>query len=202
MEQLRVQIYFSGERDAELGATGGTIIAHMAGNAHFTELAPDVTKLQTAHVAYIKSLEPGPRAGSLAKAVKDECRKALEAHLHDLGQLINFKAKGNQPVLESTGYPLVSIRGGSRRRKGIRLESGANKVAVSFPRVARAGAYVVEYTEVPVTADSRWEYVVTKVTSVTVTGLLTGHKYAFKVAGIIDDGAPVFSEPVISRFVE
>ena len=117
--------------------------------------------------------------------------------------MINFKARGNLALLESTGYPLVGGNAKGRRgKKGITLEAGANLVDVSFRGSEEAGAYVVEYTEAPVTAESRWDYMVTKFTYVTVTGLQTGHKYAFKVAGIVDDKAPVFSEPVISKFVE
>ena len=112
METVRVQIDFSGQRDADLGATGQAILAHMAGNENFPDLAPDVAMVQAAHVSYIQALAAGgPKAGSLANAIKNDARKALELALHDLGYEINRQARGNLAQLESTGYPPVRFSG-------------------------------------------------------------------------------------------
>src|SRR4051812_45141955 len=131
METLRVQVNFQSQRDAELGNTGGTVVAHMTGNEAFSDLAPDVGMVQAAHVAYIQSLAAGPNPGAMANAIKAECRKALETSLHDLGVKINLKAKGNQPMLTTTGYPLVAFKG-RKGRKDVEVTVGVRSAALVF----------------------------------------------------------------------
>src|SRR4051794_18265458 len=95
METLRVQVNFSGQRDADLGTIGQTIVNHMTDNQSFRNLAADVALLQAAHIAYMQALGAAPKAGALARAIKDDRRRELEIALHDLGVKINLMAKGN-----------------------------------------------------------------------------------------------------------
>ena len=202
METVRVQIDFSPQRDAELGASGGAILARMTGNDAFTDLADDVAMVQEAHVSYIQALAAGgPKAGALANAIKNDCRKALELALHDLGMKINRKANGSLVLLESTGYPLVRFAG-RKGKKDIDLAVGTGRIAVTLKAVANAGIYLVQYTDAPVTEDSVWRQVMARKSVTTIEGLETGRKYAVRFAAVVDDRLPVFSDPAVSKHVE
>lgn len=195
---------FSDWRDADLDTDARTIISAMQDNPYFPTLTGLVADLAAVAAAYTEALVAAGLGNGQAHSHKQDKRKALVKALRILGFNINMIADGNRTMLESTGFPLAreGAPGNRKIKAPIELEAGTGQVILSFQRIGDAAVHLVEYTEAPVTADSRWTRRHTPFTVMVVSRLKSGCKYAFRISGIVDDSEPVFTEPVTSRYVE
>lgn len=199
----RILTDFHEWRDADLDLDAHHICQKMQGNPHFPTLEPEIAAVVAAAPKFRDAFIAAKDGGKAAHQAKDACRKALVQALRLLGFHINRLADGNVELLETTGYPLAKAVIARRKEKdGISLTVGHRSVAVSLKGDPDAGAYFLQYTAVPVTAESQWITVYLTRTDVVINGLETDVKYAFRVAPVFHLEEPEYSEPVISKYVE
>jgi hypothetical protein len=162
---------------------------------------PTATIFDAAVAAYetaLTELGTAQAAARAATARKDTTRAELEGHLTTRGSYVDDIAKGEAAIIEDAalGVRAAAAPIGALPAPGdLNATAGdqEGEVDLSWDRVRGAGSYVAEVRED--TAGTSWTQatIVTK-SRATVTGLVSGKKYIFRVRGIGAAGPGAWSD--------
>lgn len=194
------------------------IILAMTGNSNFTSPFPSLGTVTTATNALDTALQNAQDRGKTKVALA----RAAEANLDNLlTQLASYveNASNNDPAkILSSGMGVKNDKT-PPQVPGVPLNLGTGNVAndgevkLSWDKASHANVYVIEQTDDPnllqsgrivggsnPTSAAVWSTViiVTK-TSFTVTGLISGAKYAFRVFAVGAGGYGAYSDLIIAK---
>ena len=136
--------------------------------------------------------------------IRKNKRAVLIGLLSELAEYVTLKANGDPAILASSGFELNKERGEKAMLtiKELKVTIDRNGEAVTqVKRVAGAKAYIHQYTQDPITANSVWINKCTTVNSYTFTGLTSKEKYWFQVIAIGLNGQEVVS-PLASQVIQ
>jgi hypothetical protein len=182
------------------------IVQGMTGNPHFPTPVPALADVQTALTIYQDALSQASKGGTEKTAIKNQRRRELETLLKRLGSYVEDTAQGNDVMLISSGFDLAKLRepvGILQKPAKVKVISGPvpGSVKILAESVAGAESYLFEYTLVPPTEATVWNKEVSTSRTFTITNLLRGKEYIFRVAGVGAHPMRVYSDTV-SMYVQ
>jgi hypothetical protein len=218
MKKVKVSLglkYYSANDKVELAKA---IITAMTGNSNFTTPVPSLAAVSTAANALDVALQNAQDRGKTKIALAHAAEATLDNLLTQLSMYVEsasnndpakilsagMKVKGNPTPPQVPGIPINLSTG---------LVANDGEVKLIWDKVPRAKVYVIEQTDDSgVLQSSRsvggsnptpavaWTTVtiVTK-TNFTVTGLISGNKYAFRVYAVGAGGYGAHSDPIIAK---
>lgn len=175
----------------------------MAGNATFPTPDPPLATITTCATdlenAY-NNANVAKQDASMKVSIQDDKEISLDANLQKLANYVESASDGNEAKIQSAG---MSVRakpvpvGALPMPAGLAATAGdkEGEIDLSWDRVTGAKSYEVEQSPDPITTSS-WKHAgVSTKSSITVSGLTSGTKYWFRVAGIGAAGQGAWSDP-------
>jgi len=195
------------EEKIQLAANVGQALT---GNATFTTPNPTLASLKataeslgtkTAFAADIR------KQSQIATLAQEDAEDELDAQLTTLGSYVENTSKGDEAKILSAGMAVkatASATGSLSAPGPVAAATGddAGEVDLIWPRLAGAKSFVIQYATDPNAPDGDWKFATTSTkSSATVTGLVAGTRYWFRVAATGSAGQSPWSSPVTARAV-
>lgn len=179
------------------------IVTGMTGNTSFPTPDPPLASITT----YANDLENAYNDANVAKqeantkvSIQDEKENVLDINLQKLANYVESASNGDDAKIHSAsmnvrskGVPIgaLSIPAGLFAAAGDK----EGEMYLRWERVIGAKSYVIELSLDPITSTS-WKYAgVSTKASITISGLTSGTKYWFRVAGVGAAGQGPWSDP-------
>ncbi len=106
----KIKTNFSTFSDAELLVKGTSIITAMTGNTYFTAPLPPLADVKTALEAFDIASQNMVNGGKDTTMIKNKARATAETFLSNLGLYVQIESMGDELILQSTGYELITRR--------------------------------------------------------------------------------------------
>ncbi len=104
----RIKTGFSNFTDAGLLIEASRIITSMTANPHFRSPVPPLSEVKDAHEAFDTVMSAMYNGNKDARMFKNKTRFALERLLGELALYVQLRSRGDEIVLQSSGYELVN----------------------------------------------------------------------------------------------
>jgi hypothetical protein len=201
----KIKTGFSTFSDAGLSIEAGKIIASMTGNTNFTNPLPPLAAVKDALDAFDTAMSNMGNGSKDVTMVKNKTRVTVEALLTELGLYVQLQSKGDEIILQSSGYELASRRTSvgvlPKPINFVAAPSDARgSIKVSMKAIDGAKSYIYEYTKAPSTATSDWDSITIPRASAVISDLTSGQQYTFRAVGIGTNPTKIYSDE-ISSFV-
>ena len=190
----KVKLDLQGKNDVQLRNFGTEHKAAMVGNANFTTPLPTPAVYDASLAAYggkldaITALEIELQT---LRSQKDAMRVELEANLTARGSYVDLASGGDEAKILSSGF---SVQAAATTTTSIATPVGVvatmgdneGEIDLTCNAVAKARSYIIEMREHSETAaPGPWVQVkVVSRSSGTVSGLISGKKYAFRMRAL------------------
>jgi hypothetical protein len=197
----RIKTGFSTFTDAGLLVEAAQIITSMTGNAYFPNPVPPLSEVEDAYDAYKEAI--AATSGKEATMTKNKTRAVLERLLGELALYVQLNSKGDEVVLGSTAFRMVSKRvpvGVLPKPSNFTAVPGdmRGSIKLSLKSIDGANSYVYEYTTAPSTPTSNWETIITPRASTVVDDLTSGQKYTFRAVAVGANPTRIYSDEISS----
>jgi len=186
----KVKLELDRKSDPEILDFSQTHVADMLGNANFTTPAPTAVAFDPLVAAFDAKLEAFDQAQAAARTAtleKDAARAALEAGLTERGDYIQQASGGDEGKILSAGFEVRALPtpvGPLPAPVDFLPSMGAlqGQMSCAWKPVKGAKSYLLEWHEHTVTTG--WSQAFPTKAKFSVTGLLSGKTYIFRVAAI------------------
>ncbi len=218
MKKIKVSLglkRFSANDKVELARA---IVLAMTGNSNFTTPVPALSVVTTASTALDVALQNAQDRGKTKIALAHAAEANLDNLLTQLALYVESASNNDPAKILSSGMRVKSDRTPSQVpgvpiNLSTRFVANDGAIKLTWDAVPLAKVYVIEQTDDPdLVISSRsvggsnpapaaaWSTVVivTK-TSFTITGLISGSKYAFRLFAIGAGGYGAYSDPIIAK---
>lgn len=203
----KIKLELNSKSDAELLIFGKNHDTKMTGNATFPAPVPPAGTFDLKLTAYEDALTG--IAGLLndldgAYALRDAARIELENALRDRASHVETVSAGDATLIASAGFEIVgpaSPIGVLPAPLNLRAGYGVNagELMIRWKRVKGAGSYILECREhSPVLGAWQLVKIVTRA-GFTVTGLVTGKEYSFRVRAVGTAGEGPWSDEAVKN---
>lgn len=192
--------------DTELVALAQAHTAAMTGNANFATPIPAAATLATGLTAMsnaLAALAAARTAAATAMSTKEAARTALEGLLTQRGEYVGLLSAGDEAKIESAGF---AVRGGPApvgalpAPGNLSSTTGDNEGEIDLAWNAVRGAASYQLEGRINTEAGAWQPLKTTTSSrCTVTGLIPGTVYAFRVRAIGAAGEGAWSDQNVRR---
>jgi len=187
--------------DAGIIAKSGVIESHMTGNLHFETPVPSLAVLHSARILFIEAHRKSINGSKVDTSIKNTLRSELENILVQLAQYVQTTSQGVESKILSAGFDVRKKPepiGPLEQATGLIIRYGNNsgEVTMECNVIKKARIYYFEYTEAPLTPNSRWQSKISSKHKIKLSGLTSEVHYVFRVAGMNTDPACNWSEPV------
>lgn len=105
----RVSLSFSRLPDSEFSDMVVSVATKMANNPSYTEPVVDLTLLTTNNNTFVAQIAAAAQGGKFLTAQKDATRELLDEEMRALAAYVDSIAKGDLPVLLSSGFESISL---------------------------------------------------------------------------------------------
>ena len=191
MSKNKVSKNFSRSKYSNLKLSEFTkkVIEAMTENVNFPSPSPTLEAIATADAAFDSAIKKADGGLKIDTMNRNKCRTELTTLLSDLADYVQFIAKGDEIMIESSGFNLNQTKkepiGELPNASNLKVKAGPNSgsMIVSCKAISGAMFYVFEYTDAPATAESSWKEVTSTKHQVQIDGLTSGHQYVFRAAG-------------------
>ena len=199
MATTRVLVGFSSLSLTDLVSKTETIIASMTGNANFATPVPALADVQAKEEA-LSTVAVAVKMGDKSQiTLRNQLQSELIVMLKNLGDYVNFTAKGDAVVAASSGFglpkdpsPLPDIA----KPEGLYVEDGPNagEFNVGIKSVKGAKSYIYQYTSDAPDSNAKWVSENSTYVKNTISGLDKGKTYWCRVAAVGTRTQVVFSD--------
>jgi hypothetical protein len=192
--------------DANLDLRAGAVLTSMTGNANFPVTTPTVAEFGLLKTAYSDALASVYTANRNSIAVKNEARIELLSAMKQLALNVESLAPGDRVKLVSSGFDLASDGESSPPLSApvqFTIADGMNvgELKFSVKRVPNAVSYVHEYTDEPITENTRWISKASASRTHVFTGLRSGVRIYGRTAAIGRKGQEAYTA-ILTRVVQ
>ena len=204
MKTTKIKSSFSKLSDGQLEDMALAIAAAMTGNPNFTEPGPALADLNNSIKLFSDGLALAKTRDKVKVAVKNKLRNDLQLLLINLANYCSYVAKGDRAILASTGFALNAENNlpktlGSPENFTVQPGNNAGEALVYINTVRNAKAYLFLYGPSPISNDA-WFHAVSSQPYFTITGLVPGTTYSFKIGATGSKGQAAYTD-VISKMV-
>jgi hypothetical protein len=194
------------------------IVLAMTGNSNFTTPVPALSVVATAATALDIALQNAQDRGKTKVALAHAAEADLDNLLTQLALYVESASNNDPAKILSSGMRVKNDRTpshvpGAPVNLSTAFVANDGEVKLNWDKVPLAKVYVVEQTDDPVIMDSSrsvgggnptpatpWKMVVIVTrTRVTITGLCSGSKYAFRIFAIGAGGYGAYSDLLIAK---
>ena len=204
MRKPKIISDYSFEPDLELSLRLDCVVAAMTSNGNFPQPTPSLATLAADSAAF-KSMIVKVRMGD-SRVVTEQKNELRAVVLNDLAILANYvqtTSEGNKAVMMSSGLAISSDpkpAGPFEPPTGLIVSATKNpgELRAIVDTIKRVKSYVWRYREQGVL---EWQHEVTYKRTLELTGLKSGKKYEFCVAGAGSDPARNYCDVVVSDYV-
>ncbi len=176
------------------------ILQSLTDNPNFPTIAPSLNMLSVAIDAFGATLANQPSKTNTA--AKKVARDALTSALNQIAMNVQMISLTDVTMMLSSGYSLtkspqpVGVLSKPENFKVLPLYNGSAKL--SLKKIDGADSYCFEYTSAPVSEESSWASILSTKANAVVSGLNSGSRYVFRVAGVGSNPTTVYSDEVTS----
>jgi len=177
-------------------------------NANFTTPNPTLVSLKAAAEDLEKKTASAAeirKQSQIATLAQDDAEDELDAQLTTLGSYVETTSGGDEAKILSAGLAVktAATPAGPLSAPGpVSATTGddAGEADLLWPRLAGAKSFVIQYATDPNAADGDWKFATTSTkSSATVTGLIPGTRYWFRIAATGTAGQSPWSSPATAR---
>jgi hypothetical protein len=198
----KVKLNIRGLSIPERIARARQIVDAMTGNPAFPTPQPPlnvvITAIDSAETAYADA-QAAKQAAITSTTVSHDSDAAMEIELRKLGAYVESVASDEQTIqsaamgVAGSGGPLLQ----ATNPTGLTASEGDHDATLDlhYDRVKGAKSYVIEQSLDPPTATSWAHAAVSSKSSVTISGLVSGTRYWFRVAAVTSSGQSGWSDP-------
>jgi hypothetical protein len=205
MVEKKATLSFKRSSDSGFLAKGKEVQTSMTGNANFANPEPAITSLDKTVADYEDAFLLAQNLGRINVAKKNEARLALTNVLTQLVVYVNFIAKGNVPILLSSGFDITKDKvAKSNGTAGVVILTNGKSTGELIATVKGAGNnanYQFSITDTWAGDKTVWISTPSKKRKFTFTNLIQGKQYWVKVTIPANGNELIHSEPV-SIFVQ
>lgn len=192
--------------DNNLNFRAEVISLALTGNLNFPITVPTLTEFDLKKAAFATAMQSISTGDRLSIAIKNEARAELLSTMKQLALNIESLAPGDRAKLLSSGFELGSDGENVPAidaPKNFKISDGINsgELILSVKGVIQAASYMYEYTEDPLSAESRWVSKVSSSCKHTFRGLRPGIRIHGRVAIIGRKGQEAYSH-TLTRIVQ
>lgn len=206
MKSTRLVKDYSRLSEANLDFKAQMVVINLTSNPNFPATTPSIADFTLLKQAYTQALQDSAEGSKTAIAIKNQTKEELLIAMRNLATNIESLAQGDRAKMVSSGFDLagdgenVPPLGGPIN---FVLSDGLNpgELKLSVKAVQQAVSYVHEYTEGPVTEDSKWISKISTSREHTFTGVRSGVRVYGRVAAIGRKGQQAYST-VLTRVVQ
>lgn len=204
MKTSKITLGFTRLSDDQLEGRALAIAAAMTGNANFPEPAPALADLNNSIKLFSDALALAKTRDRVKVAIKNRLRQNLELLLTSLASHCSYTAKADRAILASSGFALNTESNGARPLtlpENFTVQPGnhSGEVLLYINSVPNAKTYLFLYGPSPI-ANEAWFLAVNSLPYFTLTGLIPGNTYSFKI-GVTGSKGQVLYTNVISQMV-
>ncbi len=204
MKTTKIKLSFTRLSDGQLEDQALAIAAAMNGNPNFTEPSPALADLTNSIQLFSDGLALAKTRDKVKVAVKNKLRNNLELLLTNLSNYCSYIAKGDRAILASTGFALTNENNfpnilGSPENFTVQPGNNAGEAFVYINTVRNAKAYLFLYGPSPISNDA-WFHAVGSQPYYTITGLIPGNTYSFRIAATGTKGQSAYTD-IISKMI-
>ncbi|HEY0668654.1 MAG TPA: hypothetical protein VGD22_10785 [Sphingobacteriaceae bacterium] len=192
--------------DANLDFKAQAVIISLTGNAYFPTTVPSLTDFTTVKTDFSTAMNNAVSGDRTAIALKNQAKSVLTEAMRLLAVNIEFLAKGDRAKLVSSGFDLAADGENVpplAAPADFKITDGLNPGELRFvvKRVPQAVSYVHEYTEDPVTPDSKWISKISTSREHVFTGIRSGVRVVGRTGAIGRKGQEAYSN-MLTRVVQ
>jgi hypothetical protein len=175
--------------NVDLQAKAYVIIHELEGNEDFPTLTTDVEVLKQKQQVFFDLLTRPGYGDGLSTVLKQVARKELEEVLQSIAFKVLDICKGNEILIRSSGFDQTKKRtvvNNLRKPMYVSIKSGSNpgSLLISWNVIQHAYSYLLEYYDITAgDPDHKVTLTCTK-RKISVTNLIPGHQYAFRICGV------------------
>jgi hypothetical protein len=204
MKTSKITLGFNKLNDGQLEDQALAIAAAMNGNTHFPEPSPALADLNNGIQLFSNGLALAKTRDKVKVAVKNQLRDNLELLLIQLSNYCSFIAKGDRAILASSGFTLKAENSspkilGSPENFSVKPGNNAGEAFVSINPARNAKGYLFLYGPSPMN-NNAWFHVLNSQPYYTITGLVPGTTYSFKIGATGSKGQVVYTD-IITKMV-
>ncbi len=192
--------------EANLDFKAQAIINALTDNANFPVTLPYLANFTAIKMAYSNALIESTDGNKTSIALKNQTKEELLINMKNLATNIESLAQGDKVKLVSSGFELASDGENVPALTGpvnLVITDGLNpgELKMVVKAVPQAISYVHEYTEEPVTGDSKWVSKISTSREHTFSGIRSGIRINGRVAAIGRKGQEVYSS-ILTRVIQ
>lgn len=178
-------------------------VTSMTGNSNFTTPVPTLASITTATNAFEAAYNAAQGGGPAQTSAMNDKRAILSNLLTQLGNYVESTAAGLETVILSAGMDVKAK--GTRSPQDFNVKPGTHEGEVIVQaKVVEGASYIFEMSEdVPpaetpgIPIETPWKIIqMSTVSTITVSGLIPGHKYWFRVAPVKGTVQGFWSDPI------
>ena len=189
--------------DAKLEFKVYHILDQMTNHPGFPDPSPSLSTITTANNKYSAALTQQKKGGRVYTVIKNQCRKQLQLLLKQLADYVQTKSGGDATLILSTGFNIHkkrSLVGQLPQPLGITVKPGVNNgsVVIGCDTVRGARFYEFAYNETSLAEKGIWQKLTSTKRKILITGLVSGGRYTFRIAGAGSNASRIWSEKLVT----
>lgn len=196
MNRVKLALNLNGLDASGKKVFGNKILTAITGNVNFTTPSPPLATLLTA----INNLNAAINA-TVPSTIDIKSKEVyLEQVLNALKGYVEFACNNDEAIAVTSGFELR--KPSPKKPKSFSAIQGevSGVVHLQCPHIKKA-AYVWEYINDPINQNTWLQFKVTNTTTTTISGLMAGNKYWFRVKAIVADEDKAYTDPFLVHVV-
>ena len=204
MKTSKITLNFSQLSDDQLEGVALAIAAAMNGNPNFPEPNTALADMNNGLKLFSDGLALAKTRDKVKVVVKNKLRDNLELLLSNLAVYCSYIAKGDRPILASTGFTLnvenrLPKTLAAPENFTVLPGNNAGEAMVYINPVRNAKSYLFLYGPSPI-INNAWWHAIGSLPYFTIAGLTPGNTYSFKI-GVTGTKGQVLYTDIITKMV-
>ena len=196
MKRVKLSLNYKGLDHSGKVVFANNVYNATNGNSQLPNSTGFMPLLQTA----ITDLDAAIKAPNPSMVTIKAKEVQLEKVLYALKAQVELECNDDEEIATSSGFSLSTQR--VNKSKAFSIQQGNQSGTVDIQCVyVRSGAYVWEQISDPINTNTWQQIAVTNTSALSVTGLVAGNKYWFRVKAIVHDVPQAYSDPYMIHVI-
>lgn len=205
MKTTKIIVGLQKLNDGQLEDQALAVAAAMAGNKNFPEPTPALADLNNSIQLFSDALALAKSRDKVKVAIKNKLRQQLQLLLTDLAGYCSYTAKGDRSLLSSSGFTLNAETSAAKiltQPENFTVQPGNNsgEIYLYINAVSNVRTYLFLYSPLSI-ENNAWFHAVNTKSYFTITGLVPGTTYSFKIGAVGTRGQVVYTNVVAATVI-